>query len=175
MDQDEHRPFSSGRKPQQKPRIVTIHPDAPANETASPGTRSEAPRFGIREAGDGSSSSSPNRGIPASPGRARRRDEASASRVSARLAEVRRDLFGDEGIPAIAEALRLPHQTWMNFEKGVVMPATTLLCFLDLTSVDPHWLLTGRGPKYQAPKGRFPSSTRDDKSHPDGSSRNDAP
>ena len=151
MDQDEHRSLSGGHKPERNPRPVTINPDAPACETSSPGTRSVAPHLGIREAGDGLSSSSPKPGIPASPDRARRRNEASASRIIGRIVEVRRDLFGDEGIPAIADALQLPHRTWMNYERGVVMPAHVLLCFLDLTSVDPHWLLTGRGPKYQGP------------------------
>ena len=83
---------------------------------------------------------------------ARRRDEASARHFPDRIAEVRRELFGDEGIPAIADALHLPHRTWMNYEQGVVMPATVLLRFLDLTMVEPHWLLTGRGPKYQGPR-----------------------
>ena len=91
-----------------------------------------------------------------------------------RIVEVRRDLFGDEGIPAIADALQLPHRTWMNYEEGVVMPATVLLCFLDLTKVEPHWLLTGRGPKYQGPKGLFTSPAGDDRAlH--GISRNDGP
>ena len=45
----------------------------------------------------------------------------------ARIVEVRRELFGDEGIPAIAEALELPQGTWRNYEAGVVMPATVLL------------------------------------------------
>ena len=37
----------------------------------------------------------------------------------------------------------------MNYEMGVVMPATVLLQFLDVTAVEPRWLLTGEGPRYR--------------------------
>ena len=156
MDQDDRRPLSGGQKPEQNPLPVTMNLDAHSCATSSPGICSGAPHLGIRVAEDGLSSSSPKHSIPASPDRVRGRKEESTSRVIGRIVEVRRDLFGDEGIPAIAEALHLPHRTWMNYEKGVVMPAPVLLCFLDLTSVEPRWLLTGRGPKYQS---RSTSST----------------
>jgi hypothetical protein len=68
--------------------------------------------------------------------------------IADRIIEVRRDLFGDAGIPAIAESMHLPERSWRNYEAGVVMSAPILLHFLDLTSVEPHWLLTGEGPKY---------------------------
>ena len=151
MDEDEHRSRSGGHQPEQKSQPITINPSAPACETSSPCNGSVSSQSRIREARDGLSLFSPKPGISANPDRARSRKEASARRVIARIVEVRRDLFGDEGIPAIADALHLPHRTWMNYEKGVVMPAAVLLCFLDLTSVDPHWLLTGSGPKYQGP------------------------
>ena len=151
MDQDEPQSFSSGHNHGRNPRPVTINPDSRACETSSPGTRSETPHPGTQEAPDGFPSSSPKRRIPADRDRARGRDEASARHFPDRIAEVRRDHFGDEGVPAIADALQLPHRTWMNYEKGVVMPATVLLCFINLTLVESHWLLTGRGPKYQGP------------------------
>ena len=164
MDQDEPRSLSGGHKPEQNPRPMAINPDAAACETSSPGTRSAAPH--LRNPG--------GRGRPVlilsearHPGqiadRAGGERRQSASRIIGRIVEVRRDLFGDEGIPAIAEALQLPQRTWMNYEAGVVMPAPVLLYFLDLTMVEPHWLLTGRGPKYLRPKGRFTSPTRDDR------------
>jgi hypothetical protein len=115
---------------------------------------------GSREAGEGLSSSSPTHVLPARPDRAWRRNESSARRIRDRIVEIRRDHFGDEGIPALAEALQLPHLTWSNYEKGVVMPAHVLLYFLELTSADPHWLLTGKGPKYQQTRGRFADSNR---------------
>lgn len=149
MDQVEIRSPSGGHKPEQNPRPVTINPASPACETSSPDPCSVAPHSGIGGAGEGLPSYAPKPGILDSPRRTRRKDEESASRILGRIVEVRRDLFGDDGIPAIAEALHLPHRTWMNYESGVVMPAPVLLYFLDLTSVEPHWLLTGRGPKYQ--------------------------
>ncbi len=155
-------------------RQVTTNHDAFACETSTPAPRSVAIHHGIREAGDDSSSSSPRPGLSADRDRARRRDEASARHFLDRIAEVRRELFGDEGIPAIADALHLPHRTWMNYEGGVVMPATVLLCFLDLTRVEPHWLLTGRGPKYQETKDLLKSPARDDRALHE-ISRNDAP
>jgi hypothetical protein len=68
-----------------------------------------------------------------------------------RIAEVRRDLYDDAGIPALVDSLGLARRTRMNDEAGVVMPATVLLRFLLLTAVEPHWLLTGDGPRYRRP------------------------
>jgi hypothetical protein len=78
--------------------------------------------------------------------------------IAGRITEVRRDLFGDAGIPAIAESMHLPERSWSNYEAGVVMPGPILLHFLDLTSVEPHWLLTGEGPKYRTSVSLRPSS-----------------
>jgi len=72
--------------------------------------------------------------------------------LSSRIAEVRRELYGTDGISALVNALDLPRRTWLNYEAGVVMPATVLLRFLDLTAVHPHWLLTGEGPRYRGPQ-----------------------
>jgi len=62
---------------------------------------------------------------------------------------VRRDHYGEEGIPDLANALDIPQRTWINYEAGVIMPAPVLLRFLTLTAAQPNWLLTGEGPKYQ--------------------------
>ncbi len=75
-----------------------------------------------------------------------------------RITKVRRDLFGDDGISALVDSLNLPLRTWMNYETGVVMPASVMLRFLVLTSVDPHWLLTGEGPRYRSPRPQTLSS-----------------
>jgi len=155
MDQDEPKSFSNGQNPEGNPQPVATNPDTRACETSSLDPGSGAARLGIREARDGSSPSTPGPGLPANLDRARRADRASERHFPDRIAEVRRELFGDEGIPAIADALHLPHRTWTNYEQGVVMPATVLLLFLDLTMVESHWLLTGRGPRYQGPRARF--------------------
>jgi len=172
MDPDEDRSPSDGLKPQQNTRPASTNADATACETSSPGTRPTTSSAGIRGAGYGVSSSSSQPGVPVSPGRTLSKTEATTSRIIGRIVEVRRDLFGDDGIPAIADALHLPHRTWSNYEKGVVMPAVVLLFFLDLTSVDPHWLLTGKGRKYMC---RSTGSPSNDTRPLDRSSRNDLP
>jgi hypothetical protein len=65
-----------------------------------------------------------------------------------RVREVRVDLYGEQGAPLLAAAMRLPTQTWLNFEAGCTIPALVILRFIDLTSANPHWLLTGDGGKY---------------------------
>ena len=65
--------------------------------------------------------------------------------LNRRIREIRRELYGENGIEAVARALSLPPETWRNYEQGVTMPASVLLEFLDMTSADPHWLLTGEG------------------------------
>ena len=172
MDQDEPRSLSGGHKPERNPRPVTINPDALACETSSPGTRSVTPHSGSGR--PGTARPHPLRSPASRPMPDRAGGEMRRPRVAFidRIVEVRRDLFGDEGIPAIADALHLPHRTWMNYEKGVVMPAPVLLCFLDLTSVEPHWLLTGRGPKYQgAEPGRGSDSSTEPRTGDDRTPR----
>jgi hypothetical protein len=74
--------------------------------------------------------------------------------LARRLREVRRDLFGEHGGAMLAEFLRLPNRSWMNYESGVAIPAAVLLRFLEITGVSAHWLLTGQGPKYaRSPAG----------------------
>ena len=67
-----------------------------------------------------------------------------------RVREVREDLYGEGGAAALAAALDLPEETWLNYERGVTMPADVLLGFIDLTGADPHWLLTGDGERTAA-------------------------
>jgi hypothetical protein len=45
--------------------------------------------------------------------------------------------------------LRLPSRTWTNYERGVTVPGVILLEFLELTGVEPPWLLRGAGEKYR--------------------------
>jgi hypothetical protein len=65
--------------------------------------------------------------------------------LARRIREIRQDLFGENGLPALAEALNLPARTWLNYEQAVTIPASVLLHFLEVTGTDPHWLLTGEG------------------------------
>jgi SOS-response transcriptional repressor LexA len=71
------------------------------------------------------------------------------AQISARLREVRQELFGEHGGPELARRLGLPARTWYNYETGVTVPAEVLLSFIDQTSINPLWLLAGEGPKYR--------------------------
>jgi hypothetical protein len=71
--------------------------------------------------------------------------------LAGRIAEVRRDLYGEHGGPLLAKDLALPFRTWVNYEAGVVMPAHILLGFIKITGVNPLWLLNGEGDKYLWP------------------------
>ena len=66
-----------------------------------------------------------------------------------RLREIRFEMYGRHGGPLMAEALGLPARTWANYESGVTIYGPVLLRFLEVTKVEPHWLLTGEGEKYR--------------------------
>src|SRR4051794_2778184 len=68
--------------------------------------------------------------------------------LARRVREVRVERFGEVGGPLLAEALGLPEQTWANYESGVTIPALVILWFVEVTGANPHWLLSGKGPKY---------------------------
>jgi hypothetical protein len=65
-----------------------------------------------------------------------------------RLRQVRVELYGENGGPLLAEALRLPFRTWVNYESGITVPALVMLRFIEVTGASPHWLLTGEPPQY---------------------------
>jgi predicted ester cyclase len=69
--------------------------------------------------------------------------------LSARLREIREELFGAKGGPEMARRLNLPARTWYDYETGVTVPAEVLLNFIDQTGAEPHWLLASEGPKYR--------------------------
>ncbi|QEH34137.1 hypothetical protein OJF2_26720 [Aquisphaera giovannonii] len=69
--------------------------------------------------------------------------------LARRVREIREDLYGEHGGPLMAEALQIPFRTWLNYENGCTIPAPSILRFIEHTQANPHWLLTGRGPKYQ--------------------------
>jgi hypothetical protein len=68
--------------------------------------------------------------------------------IAARLRDVREDMYGEHGAQFMADALGIALRTWMNYEAGVVMPAKIVLQVIDTMHVNPSWLLTGRGEKY---------------------------
>ncbi len=71
--------------------------------------------------------------------------------LAERLTVLRAELFGDRGGPELSRQLGLPVRTWYNYESGVTVPAEVILKIIELTSVEPMWLLHGNGPKFRAP------------------------
>jgi hypothetical protein len=69
--------------------------------------------------------------------------------LASRVREVRVQRYGENGGPVLAEALGIPARTWAHYESGVIMPAPVLLLFIEVTGVEPHWLLTGEGRTYR--------------------------
>ncbi len=69
--------------------------------------------------------------------------------LSERLREIRVELHGERGGSEMARRLGLPIRTWYNYESGVTVPAEVMLRFVELTSVEPLWLLHGRGAKFR--------------------------
>ncbi len=69
--------------------------------------------------------------------------------LAERLSSLRLELFGDRGGPEMARRLEIPVRTWYNYEGGVTVPAEVVLRIIELTSVEPVWLLHGKGPKYR--------------------------
>lgn len=70
--------------------------------------------------------------------------------LASRLRAVRVEFAGERGGPEMAQRLGIPARSWYNYEIGVTVPAAVLLRFLEMTGVEPHWLLTGEGPRYRA-------------------------
>ena len=69
--------------------------------------------------------------------------------LAERLAMLRLELFGERGGPEMARRLGIPVRTWYNYEGGVTVPAEVVLRIMELTSVEPVWLLHGRGPRFR--------------------------
>jgi hypothetical protein len=69
--------------------------------------------------------------------------------LAERLRALRAELFGDRGGPELSRRLGLPIRTWYNYESGVTVPAEVVLKIIELTSVEPMWLLHGEGPKFR--------------------------
>ena len=80
--------------------------------------------------------------------------------LAERLASLRSELFGERGGPEMARRLGIPVRTWYNYEAGVTVPAEVILRIIELTSIEPTWLLHGKGPKFRqgGPERREPGS-----------------
>ena len=77
-----------------------------------------------------------------------RTGERSRATWRARIRDVRIALYGENGGPILARALGIPFRTLHNYEAGCTIPAHSILRFIKLTGVDPHWLLTGDGARF---------------------------
>mgnify|MGYP001048333568 CR=1 FL=1 len=73
--------------------------------------------------------------------------------LAERLAILRLELFGERGGPEMARRLGIPVRTWYNYEGGVTVPAEVVLKIIELTAVEPTWLLRGKGPKFRGVTG----------------------
>jgi hypothetical protein len=84
---------------------------------------------------------------------ARRKNAPDAIRIknglSERLRQLRTEFYGERGGPDQARTLGIPVRTWYNYENGVTVPAEIILRVVELTSVEPIWLLRGDGPKFR--------------------------
>ena len=69
--------------------------------------------------------------------------------LAERLSALRAELFGERGGPELARKLGIPVRTWYNYEAGVTIPAEIVLRIIELTHVEPIWLLHGKGPKFR--------------------------
>ena len=49
----------------------------------------------------------------------------------------------------MARRLGIPVRTWYNYEAGVTVPAEVVLRIIQLTSLEPAWLLSGKAPKFR--------------------------
>jgi hypothetical protein len=91
---------------------------------------------------------------------ARRKNAPESIRVkhglSERLRLLRTEFYGERGGPDLARSLGIPVRTWYNYENGVTVPAEIILRVVELTSVEPVWLLRGEGPKFRS-TGTTPS------------------
>jgi hypothetical protein len=67
--------------------------------------------------------------------------------MARRVREVRVERFGEQGVPIVADLLRVPARTWRGFESGARIPAPAIRRFLELTGTSPRWLRTGKGPR----------------------------
>ena len=76
-----------------------------------------------------------------------------------RLREIRRDLYGEDGLENPRPRLGVPAQTWRNYVTGHNHTRRGAVEFVALTETDPQWLLTGEGERLSEEIHLFPSQT----------------
>ncbi len=69
--------------------------------------------------------------------------------LGSRVREIRMALYGENGGPLLAEALKIPFPSLHAYESGGTIPAESILRFIELTGAHPHWLLTGDGERFR--------------------------
>lgn len=69
--------------------------------------------------------------------------------LASRIREIRESLFGVHGGPLLASKLRIPFRTLHSYETGSTIPAHAILNFIEVTEVNPYWLLTGDGERFK--------------------------
>lgn len=69
--------------------------------------------------------------------------------VAWRVIELRRERHNSRGAAAFARELGIPERSWYLYEHGTAMPGELLLKIVELTGVEPMWLLYGTEPKYR--------------------------
>ncbi len=65
--------------------------------------------------------------------------------LAERLRVLRVEKYGERGGPELARQLGVPIRTWYNYESGITVPAEVVLRLVELTGVEPLWLLNGQG------------------------------
>ncbi len=70
------------------------------------------------------------------------------SDLGRRVREIRMALYGENGGPLLAKALKVPFPNLHDYENGSTIPGESILRFIELTGADPHWLLTGDGERF---------------------------
>ena len=81
---------------------------------------------------------------------------ATPSSLAERIRAIRLECFGEHGGPLLARRLRIPQRSLARIEAGVPFPAHLLERFIEVTGVNPAWLLTGEGERYRRPARSTP-------------------
>lgn len=81
----------------------------------------------------------------------------SSGELGERLRVIREEIYGVDGVAELARLLGISARTWTRYEGiGELASAQVLLRFIELTGVDPLWLLKGEGPRYRHTLDRRP-------------------
>jgi hypothetical protein len=71
--------------------------------------------------------------------------------LASRLEILRKNHFGEHGSAACAASVGIPYRSWWNYERGIAVPGEVILRVIELTNVEPMWLLHGTMPMYRQP------------------------